>query len=435
MAAPWFDVIVIGAGAAGLAAAAELQRVGRSVLVLEARDRVGGRIWTRREADLAIPVELGAEFIHGPAPLTRALLAKAGATTIDAAGSHWTLQAGELLPRGESFERITQAMQQSDILAKQDVSFDEFLDRYLAGSLSVEERQFARMMAQGFDAADTSRASARALVAEWTGDTLGSMSQSRPREGYDAVLRALVPPLHAERLSLRLQAVVESVEWSKSSVEVNGRFIGVPFAVRAARAIVALPLGVLQQPPGAPGAVRFVPPLTGKEAPLRALGSGPITKLVLRFASSFWETLSGGRYADAAFFHAPDTAMPTFWTPVPVRAPLLVAWAGGPRAFAPGTDPTDIVRAALAGLDSLFGSEADAAGHLEGHYYHDWQHDPFARGAYSYRLVGGGEAHRVLAEPLDGTLFFAGEATDHEEAGTVTGALQSGMRAAAEVLA
>ena len=435
MAAPWFDVIVIGAGAAGVAAASELQRAGRSVLVLEARDRVGGRIWTRREADLAIPVELGAEFIHGPAPITRTLVAKAGATLVDIAGSHWTLESGELSPRGGSFERIQQAFQQTDILAKQDVSFDEFLDRYLAGKLTIEERQFARMMAQGFDAADTSRASARALVAEWTGDALGSMSQSRSREGYDAVLAALAPPLHAERLRLRLQAVVESVEWSKASVEVSGRFVGVPFAVRAARAIIALPLGVLQQPPTAPGAVRFTPPLRGKERPLRALGSGAITKIMLRFASSFWETVSGGRYADAAFFHAPHAAVPTFWTPVPVRAPLLVAWAGGPRAFAPGTDPADIVRAALASLETLFGTEADAAGHLEGYYYHDWQHDPFARGAYSYLLAGGGEAHRALAEPLDGTLFFAGEATDHEEAGTVTGALQSGMRAAAEVLA
>jgi monoamine oxidase len=229
--------------------------------------------------------------------------------------------------------------------------------------------------------------------------------------------------------------VVESVQWSKASVEVTGRFVGAPFAVRAARAIIALPLGVLQQPPTAPGAVRFMPPLTGKELSLRALGSGAITKIVLRFASSFWETLSGGRYADAAFFHAPHTAVPTFWTPMPVHAPLLVAWAGGPRAFAPGTDPTDIVRAALASLGALFGTEADPAGHLEGYYYHDWQHDPFARGAYSYLLVGGGEAQGALAEPLDGTLFFAGEATDPEEAGTVTGALQSGMRAAAEVLA
>ena len=433
--APWFDVIVIGAGAAGLAAAFELLHAGRSVLVLEARDRVGGRIWTRREPGLAAPVELGAEFIHGHAPVTRALLAKAGATAVDSCGSHWTLDGGKLVARDGLFQRIQRAMQQSDILASQDVSFDEFLDRYLVQTLSLEQWQFARMMAQGFDAADTSRASARALVAEWIGDTLGSVPQSRPRDGYESVIASLVAAPHGARLRLQLQATVQSVHWSKGSVEVTGHFIGAPFTVRAARAIIALPLGVLQQPPTAAGAVRFAPALVAKDAALRALASGAVTKLVLRFASSFWERLHDGRYRDAVFFHAPRALIRTFWTPAPLHAPLLVAWAGGPQAFAAGADPTDVVRAALASLQSLFGAEAAAAGQLEAYYYHDWQHDQFARGAYSYVLVGGSDARRTLAEPLDDTLFFAGEATDTEEAGTVTGALQSGIRAAREVLA
>ena len=436
MAAPWFDVVVIGAGAAGLAAAAELLQAGRAVVVLEARDRVGGRIWTRREAGLAAPVELGAEFIHGHAPITRALLAKAGATAVDASGSHWNLNAGKLSVRDDGvFERIQRAMRQSNVLVSQDVSFDDFLDRYLAQALTVEERQYARMMAQGFDAADTSRASARALLAEWTGDTLGSVPQSRPLDGYESVLATLLATPHGEPLHLRLQATVQKVHWSKGSVEVTGSFIGAPFAVRAARAIITLPLGVLQQPPDAVAAVQFAPALAAKREPLRALASGPVTKLVLRFAASFWETLDGERYRDAAFFHAPHALIPTFWTYEPVHVPLLVAWAGGPRAFAAGADPNDVVRTALASLQALFGAETDAADRLEGYYYHDWQHDQFARGAYSYVLAGGSDARRTLAEPLDDTLFFAGEATDTEEAGTVTGALQSGIRAAREVLA
>ena len=435
MAAPRYDIVVIGAGAAGLAAASELLRAGRSVLVLEARDRVGGRIWTRREPGLAVPIELGAEFIHGHAPVTRALLAKAGGTAVDSTGTHWTLHAGESTRRGELFERVQQAMHQSDILARQDMSFDEFLDRHLGQTLTLEERQFARMLAQGFDAADTSQASARALLAEWTGDTLGSVPQSRPCDGYESVLAALVPTPDDERLRLHLQAAVESVEWSPGSVEVSGHFAGAPFAIRAARAIIALPLALLQRPPAADGAVRFTPALTAKGAALRALASGAVTKVLLRFASSFWERLRDGRYRDAAFFHAPRAPIPTFWTPAPVHAPLLVAWAGGPRALAAGADPTDVVRAALESLQTLFGAEVDVAAQLDGYYYHDWQHDPFARGAYSYVLVGGSEARRTLAEPIDGTLFFAGEATDTEEAGTVTGALQSGIRAAREVLA
>src|SRR5215469_4969913 len=132
-------------------AACELLRAGRSVTLLEARDRIGGRIWTRREPGLAPPVELGAEFIHGHAPLTLALLARLGAAAIESSGSHLTLQGGQLRSRNGSFGRIRQAIQGSDALASADMSFDEFLERHLANSLSAEERRFARSMAEGFD--------------------------------------------------------------------------------------------------------------------------------------------------------------------------------------------------------------------------------------------------------------------------------------------
>jgi monoamine oxidase len=292
------------------------------------------------------------------------------------------------------------------------------------------------MMAEGFDAADTARASARALVEEWTGDVIGSSPQARPREGYEALLAALMARLQGERLRLLLQATVESVRWSRGSVEVAGEFCGAPFALSAARALITLPLGVLQQPPGEAGAVHFSPELAVKRAALEGLASGPIIKLLLRFATSFWETLHEGRYRDAGFFHVPDAPFATFWTPAPARAPLLVAWAGGPRALrlASGASPAQLVRKALASLEKLFGKELDVTAELRGYYYHDWQQDPFARGAYSYVTVGASAARAGLAQPIEDTLFFAGEATDAEE-GTVTGALQSGVRAAREVLA
>jgi len=174
------DVIVIGAGAAGLMAAAELIEAGRSVTVLEARDRIGGRIWTRREPGVAVPIELGAEFIHGHAPITQSLLDRAGTAVIEAADSHFGLAHGKLEPRDALFPPIREAMQRSDALERSDMSFDEFLDRHLASVLTPAQRQYARMMAEGFDAADTSRASARALAEEWTGDTIGTAPQARP---------------------------------------------------------------------------------------------------------------------------------------------------------------------------------------------------------------------------------------------------------------
>lgn len=418
-------------------AARELLRAGRSVTLLEARDRIGGRIWTRREPGLAAPVELGAEFIHGHASITRGLLAQLGAAAIESAGSHLTLQGGQVRERDGFFARVQHAMQASDALVVADMSFDEFLERHLAHVLSAEQRRFARSMAEGFDAADTARASARAIVAEWSGDILGNTPQARPEGGYVTVLAALMAGLKSPALRLRLQATVQSIRWSRRSVAVSGECRGAAFTARATQAVIALPLGVLQQTPPAPGAVSFAPSLDPKQAALRGLASGPVIKLQLRFADSFWETIAGGRYRDVGFLHAPDAELPTFWTQEPLRAPLLVAWAGGPRAqgIAAGATPGDIVRKAIAGLQVLFGEHTDPAAQLEAHYFHDWQQDPFARGAYSYVLVGGSAARENLARPMEDTLFFAGEATDtHGEAGTVTGALQSGMRAAQQLL-
>jgi monoamine oxidase len=234
-----------------------------------------------------------------------------------------------------------------------------------------------------------------------------------------------------------LQSIVRNVHWSKGSVEVEGTFIGTPFRVRAPRAIITLPLGVLQEPPQAPDAVRFSPALDEKRSALQRLASGPVIKLMLRFRSAFWEELEGARYRNAAFFHAPGADFPTFWTQLPVRAPLLVAWVGGPKAarLSAGA-PREIVAQALQSLQAMFGKRCNVADALEGSYVHDWQQDPFARGAYSYVTVGGDAARAELATPLADTLFFAGEATaTQEEAATVTGALQSGQRAAREVLA
>ena len=437
MPAARYDVIVIGAGAAGLAASGELARAGRRVLLLEARDRIGGRIWTRREPDVDAPIELGAEFIHGHAPLTRALLAGAGATAIDSGDTHCTLRAGEPVARSAYFPKVLQAVRNTDVLTREDMSLDAFLRRHLAGMLAPEELRSARMLAEGFDAADPARASARAIIAEWSGDTLGDAPQSRPQGGYQSLLRALAAPLQPPAVSLRLQSTVHGVRWSRGSVAVGARSLGAAFTARAARAIITLPLGVLQQPASAAGAVRFTPALTAKRVALKGLASGPVVKLLLRFAQPFWEHLDGGRYRDMSFFHAPDARIPTFWTAVPVRAPLLVARAGGPRArrLTAGASRRRLLGAALTSLGELFGTRIDVAARLQGHYYHDWQKDPWARGAYSYVTVGGAAARAALAQPLQDTLFFAGEATDIEdEAGTVSGALQSGVRAAREVL-
>ncbi len=405
---------MIGAGAAGLAAAHELARAGRSVLVLEARERVGGRCWTRRMPGLEIPVELGAEFIHGEAKLTHALLKKAGLAAVDSVREQRFLEHGRLR-RINAFTEAQRAAKRALDL-KRDVSVATFL-RGLR--LPARTRDFARMMVEGFDAADPRRASMREIAEEWGGGELGA-SQPRPQGGYGALLDWLANAVVASGAELRLGAVVPRLQWRAGAVSVGGTFLGEPFAARAKRAILTLPLGVLQH-----GPLRF----PQKRAALSKLASGPVVRVALRFHQPFWEKRANG----VAFFHNPVAPFPTFWTPLPLHAPLLTAWAGGPKAARlTGASTRKLVDAALASVESIFGKSPRAL--LAAAYAHDWMHDPFSRGGYSYVLVGGTGAREELAAPLDDTVFFAGEATDSEEPGTVAAALGSGQRAAREAL-
>jgi monoamine oxidase len=431
-----YDVVVIGAGAAGLAAAARLCEAGRSVLLLDARDRVGGRIWTQPEPGLAVPVELGAEFVHGLAPATRKWVGKAGRHVHDVPDTHWRWVNGKLSNQASFFDDVQRAFRRNIGRATDDISFARFLDEELHDELSAEARASARAMAEGFDAADTTLVSARSIVEEWTNESLIDAAQGRIEGGFATLLAEMARALPASLCKLQLQTVVHKVSWERGSVEVEGLFLGKPFVVIAPRAVITVPLGVLQTPAGEPGHIAFEPELSMKERALSGLVSGPVIKLVLRFRSAFWDQVEGGRYREAMFFHLDGQPFRTIWTSLPGRSPLLVAWVGGPRVsqLNAAGDVEHLTQQALQSLEAVFGDHWDVRDELESAHYHDWQRDPFARGAYSYVGVGGGTARAELAASVDGTLFFAGEATDTEgEAATVTGALQSGERAAHEI--
>jgi monoamine oxidase len=364
-----FNTVIIGAGASGLAAAAELARAGRSAVVLEARERIGGRIWSHHEPGLPVPVELGAEFIHGRSDTTFALLEKAATAALDCAGrsrgERWTLREGKLAPSDDLFAEIRYAMKRMPGF-KRDISFDTFLVRYLRKELSAEACAFARTLAEGYDAVDTKRASARAIIEEWTGGGSVEMPQFRPMGGYGPLLSHLASQLHGTRVELQLNTVVKAVRWARGSVKVEGTFLGRPFHARAKRAIVTLPIAVLQIPASAPGAVRFAPALSAKRAALRHLELGRVVKTVLRFRTAFWEKLDGGRYRNVAFFHPRQEVFPTFWTALPVRTPLLVAWAGGPKAAAlSNASKPEIIEHALTSLTALFQDRAKIENELE----------------------------------------------------------------------
>ncbi|MGH8298041.1 MAG: flavin monoamine oxidase family protein [Steroidobacteraceae bacterium] len=431
------DVIVIGAGAAGLAAAATLGRAGHSVLILEARDRIGGRIWTRHVPALPVPVELGAEFIHGAAAETREWLRGAAGTAIDTSGERWSFVDGRLQPRtGSLLGEVRAALEAGKVLSRADTSLEAFLTGDGGRTLSEEARSMARAFVSGFDAADPELVSIQSIAEEWSTGGMLDSSQCRPSGGYGTALLALRAALDPAHVGLQLQTVVTDVRWSSRSVEVAGQWLGEPFRTTARAAIVTVPLDVLKLSPGEPGAIRFTPPLEAKRTALDQLLAGPVLKVMLHFRRPFWEEQEGSRYMDASFFHAPGKAFPTFWTTLPARTSLLNAWVGGPSA-ARLCDLADeqIIRHALECVAAVF-SVGKQELELESAYVHNWRRDPFARCAYSYVAVGGARAREILATPLEGTLFFAGEATDTTgDATTVTGALRSGTRAALEAVA
>jgi len=209
---------------------------------------------------------------------------------------------------------------------------------------------------------------------------------------------------------------VREVRWKRGSVELRGTFRGEPWSAWAPRAVISVPIGVL------PSLVRE------KRGALAKLESGPVVRVAMAFREAFWEKAHPG----VAFFHSPNAPFPTFWTPLPMHAPLLTCWAGGPKASRlTGRSETVLLRNALESVRSVLGNIDEPLAYL----MHDWQADPFARGGYSYVKVGGTGAREELAAPLEETLFFAGEATDTEQSGTVGGALASGLRAAREVIA
>jgi monoamine oxidase len=135
------------------------------------------------------------------------------------------------------------------------------------------------------------------------------------------------------------------------------------------------------------------------------------------------------------FLFAPSMTPATFWTQHPGTAPVLVAWAGGPRADAVPS-PDEFRNQALRSLERIFSLALRSLDtELRNWHMHDWQGDPWTLGAYSYAPAGAADCSAILAEPVDNTLFFAGEHTDISgHWGTVHGALRSGLRAAQQIL-
>src|SRR5690606_37161786 len=189
--------------------------------------------------------------------------------------------------------------------------------------------------------------------------------------------------------------------------------------------------------------IRFDPVPDAALDAARRLEMGSVVKIVLRFREAFWERGAGEVAAEDGApyrrikFIITDQALPTWWTMLPVRAPVLVGWAGGQAAQRLEAASLDErVERAVVSLAQALGVDRRAVeSRLEAWHHHNWSADPFARGSYSYVPVGGEDARGALAQPVADTLFFAGEAlAEGAEIGTVHGAMASGRAAARRIV-
>ena len=423
------DTIIIGAGAAGLAAAEALHAAGRSLLILEARDRIGGRVHTVHDARWPLPLEFGAEFIHGRPSDTWDIVHAAGLRAYDVADAHWQSRDGQPVKQMEAWPGVDTIMGRLHRVGPEDQTFVEFL-KSECDDTSPEAQAMAVALVEGLDAADSRTVSARSLAkSEKDGETFDADTGFRIIDGYDRVLEQLHRKLPAG--AIQLGAVVKTIEWSVGSVTVKtveGRRFD------AKKIILTLPIGVLRAEPTDAGAVAFTPSLpTAMQTAIGQMRMGPVVKILLRFRQAWWEQ---GPWRDMCFLHSPGAPFPTWWTMLPLRLPLLNAWAGGPAAAALShKQPAEVLDAGLKVLAPLVGlTELQLRDALEAWHVSDWQADPFARGAYAYAVAGGADAVDTLSTPIENTLFFAGEATHPGYAGTVAAAIQSGRRAARQLL-
>jgi monoamine oxidase len=420
-----FDVIIIGAGASGLMAAKEISAAGRSVCILEARNRIGGRIQTITDERFAHPVEAGAEFIHGKLEHTFQLIKKAGLDHYSIKGNVYQVMNGEWNKENDFIQRAGE-LEEALKKLKEDIPLKDFLTKYFPGAKNSKFRKAVIQYAEGYDAADASRLSTLAFRNEMENE---DDRDFRLTHGYSALMQYLWNQCESKGVTIRLNNVVKEIHWKNQPV----RIVTDQGIYKAKQVVITIPLGVWQARKGSKGTIGFIPELEEKKTAAKQLGFGGVIKLLIQFDEVFWKDK-----ARKIGFILSDKTIPTWWTQEPDKHAMLNGWVAGPAAKKlQKLDDEAILAKGIASLSAIFQIKpGELKKKIIAVHVFNWLNDPFARGAYAWQTVGATLHRRTLQKPVDNRLFFAGEAMyQGSEMGTVEAALASGAQVAKEVLA
>jgi monoamine oxidase len=424
------DVCVIGGGVAGLTAAERINSAGLTSVLIEAKDALGGRIRTQFPGSTGegLPVELGAEFVHGLHPALHQYCQSQGLAMTEVEGRTYRNSGRGFEPFGESDGDDVGGLLRSPRLGEKDQTFENYLEQ---SSEPPDMKALARSYVEGFNAAEATRISTRALLRQQEAeDRIEGDRAWRIDSGYSSLITTLeshLSPLTSVLTGSRVKRVV----WKRGSVETEARTRdGEALRVRSRAVIVTLPIGVLQNK-NAESVVMFDPePPAVRMMPLIAMGLA--VRINLLFRDPFWEAVT----PNPGFLLSNEDHFPTWWTRTNGQHHLMTGWTGGTRAFTlPFTSKDQLLEIAIEKLAKLFKRDKqELRNKLDGVYYHDWCSDPYSCGSYSYVTAGGYDSSQQIAEPIEQTLWFAGEAASIGYWGTVHGAMVSGKKAATDVI-
>jgi len=426
------NVIILGAGMAGLAAGRALAEAGIAVMILEARDHVGGRIRTVRAAGEIF--ELGAEFIHGSPPELWKIIREAGFRTEELEGQQICYQQGRLMDCGQQWEHNFQAIEQLNEWKGPDRSFADYLAEKNIGE---DQRRHLISYVEGFNAADYRQIGIYALAKQQAAeDEIEGDRVFRVCDGYARVPAFVADQVRRHGGKIVLNTVAHSIDWNPGDVHISCTMDGKTESLAADCMVVAVPLGVLQS-----GAIEFSPEPGDIFQVAKSIRMGSVRRVDLLFRERVWAERkvsdATAHLDDLSFLFAFNELPSTWWTQFPSLNGRLTGWVGGPRSDVFANMISDEVAKkaceALARIFQLPLKQIEAL--LETSYSYDWLRDRFSMGAYSYLPVGSINAPNRICDPVGGTLYFAGEHTDTTgHWGTVHAALRSGLRAAEQIL-